>query len=418
MHLQVYNLLFGATLAAISPYLLALALLNRERTRERLGWISAPRGAAPIWIHAASVGEIAGIVSLHQELRRNRPDSSLVVSTTTLTGLERARRTLEDADLLFVAPLDYATIVRRVLSRVRPHTLLIAETELWPNLIELAHRWGARIGIINARMTDRGFSRYLRARGLFERILRSVDLICTQSEEDRDRFIGMGAPPDRVETIGNLKFDALEIEELDAEEMRREFGLPTGRRMIVGGSTREGEEEILLDAFLTLRRSFDDLLLILAPRHLTRMGELEALLRARGVTWIRRSRIGRDQTWNADVVVLDTLGELARLYAVGDVAFVGGSFLPVGGHSPMEPAAAGVPVLFGPHMEQEGAQLLLDANAACSVSDGEALCQVLARLLADPEERGRRGRAGRDAVRSARGGTRRTVELLIERGIV
>lgn len=418
MHLRLYDLLFGATLITASPCVLALALLNREGTRERLGLFSAPKVTAPIWVHAASVGEIVGIVSLLPELRRIRPDSSLVISTTTVTGLERARRTLEDADFLFVAPLDFSPIVRRVLGRIRPRSLLIAETELWPNLIELAHRWGAPIGIINARMTARGLSRYLRARGLFERILRKVDLVCVQSEEDRGRFIRMGAPPDRIETVGNLKFDALQTEESDVEETRRQFDLPAGRRIVVGGSTRQGEEEILLNAFARLRRNFDDLLLILAPRHPTRVHELEGLLRAKGFSWVRRSRIGRDRARNAEVVVLDTLGELTRLYAAGDVAFVGGSFVSVGGHSPMEPAAAGVPVLFGPYMEQEGAQLLLDAGAACSVADGESLCRTLNRLLADPEERRRRGRAGQDAVRSARGGTGRTVELLIERGIV
>jgi len=228
----------------------------------------------------------------------------------------------------------------------------------------------------------------------------------------------MGVPPDRIETIGNLKFDALEMETLDAEALRGQLGLPGGRRILVGGSTRAGEEAILLDAFVTLRRSFADLLLILAPRHLTRLGDVEGLLRTRRIPWVRRSRIGPDRVPQVDVVVLDTLGELVKLYAAGDVAFVGGSFVPVGGHSPMEPAAAGVPVLFGPHMAQEGARLLLDAGAACSVVDGDALSRMVGRLLADPEERGRRGRAGRRAVRSARGGTRRTVELLVERGIV
>lgn len=418
MHLCLYDLLFGATLTAISPYVLTLALLNRVHVRERLGLISVPELRSPIWIHAASVGEISGIASLLPELRGRRPNASLAVSTTTVTGCVRAQEMLPDADLVFVAPFDVSPVVDHVLRRIRPRALLIAETELWPNLIDRAHRWGARIGMINARMTPRGCSRYLRVRGLFGRVLGNVDLICTQSREDRARFLRMGVPPERIETIGNLKFDGLATEMPDAGGLRRTFGLPEGRRILVGGSTREGEEAILLDAFAVLRRRFPDLLLILAPRHLTRLGDVEGLLRTRGIRWTLRSRIGPDRPAGTDLVVLDTLGELARLYAAADVAFVGGSFVPVGGHSPMEPAAAGVPVLFGPHMAQEGAQLLLDAGAACSVADGDVLCRMIDRLLADPEERGRRGRAGRLAVRAARGGTGRTVDLLVERGIV
>ena len=420
----LYNLTLGLVLIAVFlPYALPMLLLERGGIRRRLGLLSSEdllrlRRRDPIWIHAASVGEVSVLASVLAPIQRVCPERAIIISTFTPTGLARARRALKNVDLFTLLPLDFHPIVQCLFQKIAPRSLLLAETEIWPTLIHIARRAGCRIGLLNGKISERGAARYRFAGSLFHEAIQSIDLLALQSPEVADRFLQLGARPERVNVTGNLKFDVPELRRgADRSHVRRSLGLSDERKIIVAGSTRDKEEEILLRAWEKLRRHFGDLTLILAPRHLSRIGEVERLGASFGQIATKRSRISKD-TGEADLILLDTMGELTSLYAAADAAFVGGSFVPIGGHNPMEPAAANVPVLFGPHMRQEGADLLLRAGAAISVKDEDELTEQLEKLLRNPAERRRRGQAGVEIIARHRGMAQATVDLFVEAGVV
>ncbi len=336
---------------------------------ERLGSVPqrlrAHEGAPTIWIHAVSVGEVLAVTQLVDELKAQLRNYRIVVSTTTDTGQKLARQKFGD-DSVFRAPLDLPWAVQAVLDVLRPHMLVLAESEFWPNLLHNARRSGAVVAVVNARVSDRSLPRYQRFRWLFTRVLSDVDLLLAQSEEDARRLVAIGAPAERVHVGGNLKFEVKpparsDIHARMADMIQRDSIGP----VIVAGSTLEGEEAMLLDAFRAVRERYSQAMLILAPRHPERFDSVVALLSSSGLPYVRRSQWSNPPLIPTEgmsgapepsslvggVMLLDSIGELASMYEFADLAFIGGSLVPKGGHNVLEPAYFGVPILVGPHTE-------------------------------------------------------------------
>jgi 3-deoxy-D-manno-octulosonic-acid transferase len=379
--------------------------------RERLGFVRVPPPPMPngrFWVHAVSVGEVMAAVPLVQGLRVRWPAADIVVSTVTATGERVARARLAKTAATLTFPLDFPGAVGRTVRRVEPGCFIALETELWPNLLRVLRRSKVPAVLANGRISDRSYRRYRLVRFPFRKVLDDVALFCMQSEEDARRIISLGASPERVLVTGNLKMEA-PSGEAGAEQLWRRL-LHLGQApVVVAGSTHRGEEATVLDAFLAMRPAAEDLRLVLAPRHPERLDEVEGLARSRGLSVVRRSRVSAAN--GAPVILLDTMGELASLYAVADVIFVGGSLVPIGGHNVVEPALHAKAVVFGPHMAnfRDAAALLLRADAAVQVKDGAELTAALGRLLTDVPARQALGRAAWSAVRSHQGACVRTI---------
>jgi len=415
----LYSFGLGAFFIAGLPVFVAQAVLRGKYRRglpERLGRIPVWMGpTAPVWLHAVSVGEVMAATPLARELAARRPDLSLLVSTVTDTGRAVAEQRLAAKQFVFF-PLDFGWAVRPVLDRLRPRIVLLTETELWPNFIRACGIRGIPVVLINGRISPRSFPRYRRVRGLFARVLQGIRLFCMQTPEDAARILELGAPKERVHLVGNLKFDLAAGGPAEGGEagpaVRQMLGLLPGQPVLVAGSTHRGEEAPVLEVFQAVRRTIPDLTLLLAPRHPERLGEVEELLERGGFSWVRRSRLPGEAT--AAVILVDTMGELARLYAAGTVVFVGGSLVPIGGHNILEPAAYARPVLFGPHMGNfaEMGRLFLEQGAGREVRDAATMASEILRILQEPRVAGQMGQAGRAIVDSHRGACRRTADLL------
>lgn len=386
---------------------------------ERLGRVPAPaaalRGRRPVWVHAVSVGEVTAAAPLLRAIKTRYPTISLLVSTVTATGRQTVLERVPQADATAYFPLDLPFAVNRALDAVQPGLFLSVETELWPNFLFALARRGVPAFLVNARLTERSARRYGWARSLFEPALAGVMGIAAQTVADAKRFASIGADPNRVLITGNLKFDQGK-EEVEGAIRRDELGLAPDERLWVAGSTHPGEEAPILDAYRRVRAHEPRLVLLLAPRHLDRLGQVEALVRQSGCEPIRRS-VARGATRTGvgpPVILLDTLGELAGIYAAAAVAFVGGTLTPIGGHNLLEPAARAKPVLFGPHTHkcEEIARALLDAGGGVRVDSADALAQALTRVLADDALRVRMGEGGREMVLRNRGAVDRTVAML------
>jgi 3-deoxy-D-manno-octulosonic-acid transferase len=411
----LYSAVLGVGLLAYLPALLARRRRAgyRHDLAQRLGrWGDGLPPEPRCWIHAVSVGESAVAVPLVEGIRRRWPELGIVVSTITPTGARIVAERLAATAVHRYFPLDLPGPVRRALDAARPRFFIAIETELWPNFLRALARRRIPAMIANGRISDRSFRRYHRVRWLMRRVLANVSVFAMQSEEDARRIVALGAPPERVVVTGNLKSDLLPAEGADAG-WRERLGLRAGDRLWIAGSTHRGEEAIVLDAFLGARARCPGLGLLVAPRHPERAAEVEELIRARGLAAARRSRLPRDLAPGA-VVILDTVGELAQLYALAEVVFVGGSLVPVGGHNVLEPAMRGKPVLFGPHTSnfREGAELLQRSGGGLVVKDGPSLERELGRLLEDAELARRTGLAAREAFAGRQGAVSATLDLV------
>ena len=412
----LYSVLLRLGLLAYMPVFLA----RRRRAgyghdlAQRFGRLGDGLPTEPrCWVHAVSVGESAAAVPLVEAIHRRWPELGIVVSTITPTGARIVRDRLAGTAVHRYFPLDLPGPVRRALDAARPRFFIAIETELWPNFLRALARRRIPSMIANGRISDRSFRRYLRVRWLMRRVLADVSVFAMQSEEDARRILALGAPPSRVVVTGNLKSDLVpEAEPVDAA-WRERLGLGATDRLWIAGSTHRGEETIVLDVFLRARARCPGLGLLLAPRHPERAGEVEDLVRKRGLVPVRRSRVPDGHAPGA-VVILDTVGELAALYGVAEVVFVGGSLVPIGGHNVLEPAMRGKPVLYGPHTSnfREGAERLQRSGGGIVVKDGLELERELSLLLEDPDLARRTGDAARAAFAGRQGAVHATLELI------
>jgi 3-deoxy-D-manno-octulosonic-acid transferase len=404
MILFFYNLALLAALVVGMPWwLLRMATTQkyREGLRERLGRVpSRLRGPAAgsagerpvLWIHAVSVGEVLAVSRLVKTLDAALPDCRILISTTTRTGQALARERF-GAERVFYCPLDLPWAVRAYLNALKPKLLILAETEFWPNLLNGCFRREIPVAVVNARISDRSWPRYRRLRMLWRPLLSRLSRVLAQSRTDADRLKAIGCLPDRVMVAGNLKFDVRAAEEAEATRLLRT--LATGLRLVVAGSTLEGEEAALLEAWPRLLEADPQLAMILAPRHPERFGAVAALLDKSGVQWVRRSdwRFQRAEAIEplkpGQIVLLDTIGELASVYSLASVAFVGGSLIPAGGHNPLEPAQFGVPIVMGPHYANFRAitEDLIAHRAVCIATEGDLAAKLIGLLENSAEAR-------------------------------
>ena len=389
----------------------------RKGLAERMGGVPArlTDGSRPgrvIWVHAVSVGEVLAVSGLVEQMRLASPQTRVLVSTTTDTGQELARKRF-GADNVFYFPMDFAFAIRPYLQALRPELVVLAETEFWPNFLRQAHASGARVAVVNARISDRSWPRYRRFRWALRRMLVHVDLFLAQTTEDSTRLQSIGAQAGRVQVTGNLKFDvSLPASPPIVESLRRSLASEGAGPVLVCGSTVEDEEPPLLKAFENLRVAHPRAVMILAPRHPERFDDVAILLKRLGMPSVRRSQ-WEGETLAGGVLLVDTIGELAALYALADVAFVGGSLVPRGGHNIIEPAQHGVAVVTGNHTENfRDIVALFQSRDAVRIVGLAELPLTLMQLLADDAERLGLGRRALETIRSQMGATSRTLEAL------
>ncbi len=349
-----------------------------------------------VWIHAVSVGEVAAVEPILQQIRLAEPIARIVLSTTTPTGREMVRSRHLDPDALIYFPFDLPLVVARVLDAVRPDVLVLVETELWPNLLEAARRRGVRVALVNGRVSDRSYRWAKLFRPLYRWSLSNIEVMCVQSQVDADRLADLGADASRVIVTGNSKFDEAfpTVAEAEAAKFRQDFGFSQDAPVLVAGSTHEGEEDIVLEAFTRLRVKQADLQLVIAPRHPERGGRVEQLIHEHGYQAYRRTRAleagGQDPLTpependaQVCVAVLDTIGELARVFAIATVTFMGNSLVPGGGHNILQPIAQGKAALFGPHMAnfRDIAAIAIREGVGIEVAGMDDLARQTQRLL-------------------------------------
>jgi 3-deoxy-D-manno-octulosonic-acid transferase len=412
----LYTAVLTGVMMAYAPLALGRRLTSGVplNLRARLGYDVGSRPAGPSgWIHAVSVGESITAAPLVAGLRERYPDLPLVVTTVTETGARVVRERLGAVAEHRYFPLDLPGAIRRVVDAIDPAFLVCMETELWPNLLRALHSRGVPVMIANGRLSDRSFRRYALVGALMRPMLGPVRVFAMQSQEDARRIVALGACPERVVVTGNMKHDAVPGAAAMVDGWRQRLGLARAQRVWVAGSTHRGEEEAVLEAHAAARGDHADLVLVIAPRHPERAGEVQALIEARGWPAVRRSALPATGGAGA-VVILDTVGELAELYGVADTVFVGGSLVASGGHNMLEPARLHKAVLFGPHTSnfREAAAALAASGGGFVVSNAAELGARLRHLLTNHAERERAGEAAHAAVISRQGAVQRTLDLL------
>jgi 3-deoxy-D-manno-octulosonic-acid transferase len=420
-----YTLLGGGLLmSCLPPFFIYTRLSGRygNHLKERLGYVPAALstkllGSPRIWIHAVSLGEVKVAAAIIKALRRIIPGCSVILSTTTEHGRSLARQTFGNDVPLVYAPIDFVASVRRGLSRVRPHVVVFLETEIWPAWLAECRRMGIKTALINGRISARSVKGYLKFRPFFREVLRDVDAFSMILKDDADRIRAMGADPGKIETNGNAKYDLLVSLADPAKELelRHILNLKKQDRVFIAGSTREGEEAIVLDAYERILREFPDTLLILAPRHIRRTPAIGSLLEKRGLRYQRwRELFRREVKRNAPVVIIDTYGELFNLYSVGTIVFCGASLVPLGGQNPLEAAVWGKVVFYGPSMENflDAKALLEKAGAGIPVSSPMTLAQQAIWFLRHPDALKRYGAKARQAVMTNKGAAQKHAEVI------
>ncbi len=380
--------------------------LSQKLGRVRKRVTRVIQGTRPIWVHAVSVGEVMAAHPLIRELKKKFPGRKLILSTVTVTGNYTARLRVPEADAVFFFPFDYPWTVRRVIRRINPAVVLVAETELWPNFFRVLAQEGIPSAVINGRISPHSYNNYRKFRSFFGQVFAKVTLFCMQSEEDAIRVKDIGAPQDRVIVTGNLKFD----QKIPAAKSNP-VSLPAGSKVLTAGSTHRGEEAALLDVFKRLREKFPELVLIIAPRHPERFDEVEGLVNGAGYDCQRRTRI---RGTIKDVLLLDTIGELRSFYGICDIAFVGGSLVKVGGHNLLEPAAMKKPVMFSRYMFnfKEISEALIAAGGGVLVKDKEELYVKAYKLLSDQKHAQLIGNRAFKVIEANSGAAKRTIDAV------
>lgn len=415
----LYNICLVGYWLLLTPVLLYRLAFEEgfyDRLKQSAGIMPQPTlekicGSNGIWVHAASVGEIVAASPVVRELKRRYPEETVVVSVVTATGHRMAQRIIPEADGHIFFPVDLPIITARIVDIVAPKVILLVETELWPNFLRVAKDRGYPVMMVNGRISDRSARRYALIRRFTQRMLTQIKWFCMQSEQDAEYIIQMGAPPERVEITGNTKYDQTyaEVSAEEKEALRREFAVGNRHPVIVAGSIHKGEDELILDMFAAVRRAYPEAALILAPRELPRSGQVTELAAARGYRVVRRTE-GASAA-QADVLILDTIGELGRIYSLADLVIVGGSFVPIGGHNILEPAAHGKPIVVGPYMFNfKEIFALMERHDAVVMTDAPRLAEEVGALLADKERCARLGDNAWRLIQENRGATRRNVD--------
>ncbi|HWR73890.1 MAG TPA: 3-deoxy-D-manno-octulosonic acid transferase [Nitrospirota bacterium] len=411
----LYNLLLMVLTIVLFPYILFRVITVSKyrggitqklgRVRKRVLWVI--RGTErPIWVHAVSVGEVMAAHPLIRDLRKRYPRKKLILSTVTVTGNYTARQRVPEADAVFYFPFDYPWIVRRVIRRIKPAIVIVAETELWPNFLRELKKAGIPSVVVNGRISPHSYRNYMKLKWFFREVFRHVDLFCMQSDADAKRITEIGAEPGKVAVTGNLKFDQ-KITIIRSQPL----SVPPGSKIITAGSTHRGEESVLLDVFRRLRETYPRLLLILAPRHPERFNEVEGLINAAGFDCQRRTTMSGEVR---DVLLLDTIGELRSFYAICDIAFVGGSLVKVGGHNLLEPAAMKKPIIFSRYMYnfKEISEAIMAAGGGLIVKDKGELYTQMDNLLSNEELSKKIGQKAYEVIAANSGATVRTLEAI------
>ncbi|HXQ73930.1 MAG TPA: 3-deoxy-D-manno-octulosonic acid transferase [Pyrinomonadaceae bacterium] len=417
-----YSLLLSLGLLLFSPYFLFQALAHRkyiDGLRERLGFLPTIEKQPVVWLHCVSVGETQAARPLVERLRKELPQSTLVVSTVTLTGQRLARDLFRtQAEKVFYFPFDWTWAVRRALGAVNPAVVLVMETELWPNFLRECKKREIPVALVNGRISRKSFSRYLKIRFFLRRVLECLSMAVMQSERDAERIRELGMREDRVFIAGNLKFESSSYTDKNTDVEER-FGLQADLPLVLAASTHAPEEKIVLESFKRLRERVPSRLM-LAPRHPERFNEVAELIQASGLSWARRTNAQSASDAMVSVILLDTIGELPAIYSLATVVFVGGSIVDRGGHNVLEPAAHGVAVITGAHTHNFHAivDLLNEAEAIVQLPpvEGEEavtkLTEVLQRALSETKERDEMVRRAKALIVENQGAAERTMKLL------
>lgn len=418
---RLYSILFSLGLILMAPYYAWRHRGRKELTgwRERLGVLPLTlrqRTQNAIWVHAVSVGETLAVSGLVKELQQRYPDRKIFLSSVTAAGREAAGKKLPGVAGQFYLPFDWKWAVRRVLRAIRPSVLVIVETELWPNLLKATTEFGCKTIMVNARVSDRSFPGYLMIRPFMRLVLENITRICAQSSIDAERFKELGARSDRITVTGNLKFDGRTPQFGIIGRKLQTFLEDSGRKPVfVAASTMRGEESLVLKAWENIHGRYPQSLMILAPRHPARFDEVAKNLEALQLSIVRRTDLSENadeicqQMSAAEILLLDTIGELAEVVGVADVVFVGGSLVPTGGHNVIEPAFWAKPIVFGPHMYnfRDVASIFLRAGAAVQVADAHELTGAVLHLLNHPADARQMGEKAKAVVNEQAGAARR-----------
>lgn len=428
----VYNallVLLSVVLIPVLAYRIIVKGKYRTGLAERMGFIHFTEEELAcrwLWIHAVSVGEVQVTIPLIKRIKERNRHLRVLLTTTTDTGQAIAHKA--GADRVAYFPCDLPGNAARVFNKLNLSACLLTETEIWPNFLFSASKRGLHVALINGRISTKSYNSY-RIGGFFSsRILDSLGLLCMQSIEDAHRIENIGASPSKIHVTGNLKFDrALEMMKGSSRDLRRELGIPTTRPVLLAGSVHGKEGEILIEAYGELRKTHPDLVLVIAPRHLTMIDSLEHIAEQEGLRHIKKTVLVENiraaceagtEAFSFEVVLLDTMGELAELYAASDIAFVGGSLIPHGGQNVLEPASFGKPVIFGPYTDnfKDSVSLLLAHDGAIRIADQKQLVSTIRALLEDPERAATMGAKAEAAVKSSIGATEKTYQLLNDNG--
>ncbi len=409
-------LLFISFLFTIPLYFVRLKILRGESLflRERLG-IRLPEKAAgkkSLWIHAVSVGEVLSLQNLIKQIKERHPDWTIHFSTLTNTGMRIAREKLVEADHIFFIPLDFTCIVRRFFNALEPKLFVLAESEFWPNLLREAHKLTKGVLVINGRISPQSFKRYSLLRFFAKRILKNINLFLVQTEKDKEKLEQIGVNSEGIRVAGNLKCEISlpPLNDKDILRLKNGLNIAKAKKVIVAGSTRKGEERKLIEAYAKARRLRDDLVLILAPRHSERAEEVEKICQSFPFPIVRKTKISADIQW--DVMILDTIGELAQFYALCDIAFIGGSLIPWGGQNLLEPAFYEKPIFFGPHMENFAflAEKFIQSEAARTVCNENDLVEMF--MIHDERSLDKMGNKAKETLNLLQGATERTLSAI------
>jgi 3-deoxy-D-manno-octulosonic-acid transferase len=411
------------------PVILPLVLSSKKRRKtvlQRLGFNEFYHQALkssnsvpdhqPVWIHALSVGETLASVELVKTLRKSMPHRRIYFSVSTATGFDEAQKHLADqTDVIFFYPYDLLFVVRKILRQVSPSLFILVESDIWPTFLLELKKMSIPAILVNARLSSSSFAGYKKLSWIMKPVLNSFSRICAQSVEQGNRFVQIGVKPDKICITGNIKFDKKtdHVSLQNVVSIRKSLAISETQKIFLAGSTHPGEESILLESFVRLKSTFSDLLLIIVPRNPDRADEI---CRLASISGLVAKKMSREKSDFPDVVVVDSMGILSKLYAIADVAFVGGSLAAFGGHNPLEPAAFEKPIMFGPDMSDfpEISQMLLDAGGAIVVEHSEHIYQSVSGLLNDPLKAREIGKKGFNVFQANQGSVEKTIAVIKE----